>query len=318
MGAGSSSGGIRPAPAVAKKNDVEAGNDDTNTSAHHVTSFLSRNVIKVVVTTLAVYAAVHAVLSQDNICTKVSVADVNGPSYLFGVILCVAFILAWKLLSVGHTLVYDSGPNDPFVLSHNRCLLVLASVAPLLGLVSMVMALVRPRYGGVCRDAFGVESLAVVWADLLVSAPVLGFAVVLADENKTTLTRGDKLLVASVAALIPVAVATFSVTSAAGEVVLIVFVALLKVPSFGAFLLLRRAASAVAGDLAAATSSREWLAKLQHALARKRLATKLLVILPVFPLTYVLAMAGIVDSEVLQCVYLLAAMLYKVRTHIWP
>jgi hypothetical protein len=185
-------------------------------------------------------------------------------------------------------------------------------LALLYGLLSMVVGLAQPRYGGVCEDAFGVESMAVVLADGLVSLPLMGIAVVVADEGKTSLSRGDQLLVACGWLFMPILVVMFTADSVVVEVACMVLASLLFIPVFYAFLLLRRAARTLATDIEAATSSRKWLSQLQLAQARQYLAGRLLFIMPVFPLTHVLAVAGVIDSEVLQVVYLLAALLYKV------
>ena len=221
--------------------------------------------------------------------------------------LCAALVLAW---AAGHAVVSD---QSFFALTHTMSLRLLATLAVAFGFVSMLLSLAQPRYGGVCRDAFGVDSLAVVWADIIVSAPLLGVAVALTDEGKTSLSRLDKLLLACAALIMPAVVSVFTVDSTAVEIAMMVVAALLFAPAFYAFMMLRRAAIALIADVEAATSSREWLSQLQLAQARQYLASRLLVILPVFPLTYVLAVAGVVDSEVLQVVYIIAALLYKVR-----
>ena len=260
--------------------------------------------VKVAAVATSLYIGLHVLLAKQ-LCTHSISSD--QPAYVFGVMLCAALVLAW---AAGHAVVSD---QSFFALTHTMSLRLLATLAVAFGFVSMLLSLAQPRYGGVCRDAFGVDSLAVVWADIIVSAPLLGVAVILADEGKTSLSRGDKLSLVCVALNVPAVVAVFTVDSTAIEIAMMVVSTLFVAVAFYAFMRLRRAAIALAADMEAATSSREWLSQLQLAQARQYLASRLLTILPVFPLTYVLAVAGVVDSEVLQVVYIIAALLYKVR-----
>ena len=301
-------------PTTGKKkmddDDVEEAGDAAAAPREPLPSCLSRHVVKVAAVASVLYAGLQALLSQ-RLCTHTLVHQQHQPVYVFGVMLCAACTMAWK---IKHAVMYDVGADDTIcVWTHRRCLLLLATLALVFGLVSMVVGLVTPRYGGVCRDALGVDSLAVMWADLIVSVPLLGVALMLADEGKTSLSRGEKLLGACAVLWASAIVAMFSVDVVSVEIAMIVVATLFAIPILHAFVVLRRVAIVLATDMEAATSSREWLFRLQLAQARQYLASRLLTILPVFPLTYVLAVAGVIDSEVLQVVYIIAALLYKVR-----
>lgn len=135
-------------------------------------SLLSRHAGKIVVSAFVVYAIISLVLSTMG-CGGERLMDAKALAmWLFGVFLSVSVVLV--LTFVGMLVVlarHGDGGGEidwarPLRWSHHRCLVLMCVAALALGVVSTVVALARPAYGGICRDAFDVDTTITLWCVL--------------------------------------------------------------------------------------------------------------------------------------------------------
>ena len=78
--------------------------------------------------------------------------------WMSGVLLSVSVAL---VLTLAGMLVVSVG--GLFTWSHHGCLVLMCAAVVAMGLVSSLIALVRPAYVGICRDAFGVDTMSTTW-----------------------------------------------------------------------------------------------------------------------------------------------------------
>lgn len=151
-------------PAQGKKNDAddakidhaEAGGDGNHDQAKP--SLLSRHAGTIVAVTFVVYAILAVVLTEFG-CGGGGTMNVKTlATWMFGVLLSVSIALLSTL--AGILLAFVSGL---FTWSHHGCLALMCAAALAMGLVSSLVALARPAYGGICHDAFGVETMSTTW-----------------------------------------------------------------------------------------------------------------------------------------------------------
>ena len=156
--------------ATEKRNDGDAmidnaeADDDGNLYNQPKSSVLSRHAGKIVAFAFLAYAIVAVVLTEFG-CGGGGMMDVTALAvWMFGVLLSVSVALVLTLAGMLLALV-----GGLITRSHHGCLALICTAAVVLGVVSSVVALARPAYSGVCRDAFGVVTMSTTWCVMYVS-----------------------------------------------------------------------------------------------------------------------------------------------------
>ena len=146
--------------------DVEEAGGDGN---HQKPSLLSRHAGKIVVSAFVAYTIILAELSEVG-CGGGGLMDVAALAvWMFGVLLSISVMLVLTFVGMLVVLARHSDGNGAFEVplllswSHHRCLVLMCVAALALGVVSTVVALSRPANGGMCRDAFGVDTMNTTW-----------------------------------------------------------------------------------------------------------------------------------------------------------
>jgi uncharacterized membrane protein YbaN (DUF454 family) len=142
----------------------------------------------------------------------------------------------------------------------------------------------------VCEDALGIETYSTQWAEWMVTVPLLGY-VTLAVEDKRSLTNEDKLAVVSMFLMIFFGFAmNFLKDSPVYGWTLFVLSALCY-GSLIRMLLRSRARALLAHILEEANTS--W--KVERSSMKYRLTRMLVIMMPLFPLVYILKYSGAIN-----------------------